>query len=194
MWGLRIIMVIAKISEADKKINKILLLKELKEAREKGPFNLYERDKESTPWKRDEGAGNLNSVDDIFAYLERHYFRKGFEVSTSSYSGGWGTLTLRSPVDPHPSSGPIRYQYAYLKIFPDRPEKQSKEGGLVSLLKRKLFIFLLFVLGGIILSIFSLQSTGNAIGNLTGTTQGLLGIFLFVFGIAGLVFSSGKRY
>lgn len=52
-----------------------------------------------------------------------------------------------------------------------------------------LTVFIIFSFGGVILSIFSLSTTGNVISNLTGTTQGLLGIFLFVFGLAGLAFS-----
>jgi hypothetical protein len=56
--------------------------------------------------------------------------------------------------------------------------------------QRRLAIFIGSILGGIALSVYSLISTGNTIGNLTGTTQGLLGIFLFVLGIFGLVFNS----
>lgn len=58
-------------------------------------------------------------------------------------------------------------------------------------LKRISSIILFF--GGLTLSFFSLKSTGNAIGNLTGTFQGLLGLILFVVGLAGLVFSLGKK-
>jgi len=83
--------------------------------------------------------------------------------------------------------------YEKIKAFVERNSRERKEGGLIGKLKNKFFVFSLFTLGGIALSAFSLQSTGNAIGNLTGTTQGLLGILLFVIGLAGLVFSR-KRY
>ena len=63
--------------------------------------------------------------------------------------------------------------------------KRQQKGGL----EGKTMIFLGSILGGIALNIYSLTATGNSIGNLTGTTQGLLGLILFVVGIAGLVFS-----
>jgi hypothetical protein len=64
-------------------------------------------------------------------------------------------------------------------------ERQPKEGGL----EGRALAFIGSIFAGIALSVFSLTSTGNAIGNLTGTSQGLLGLILFVVGIAGLVFS-----
>ena len=79
--------------------------------------------------------------------------------------------------------------YDKIKAFVERNSRERKEGGLIEKLKSKLFVFSLFTLGGIALSAYSLTATGNSIGNLTGTTQGLLGLILFVVGIAGLVFS-----
>ena len=64
-------------------------------------------------------------------------------------------------------------------------ERQPSLSGI----EKRTLAFIGTTFAGIALSAFSLQSTGNAIGNLTGTTQGLLGIFLFIVGIAGLVFS-----
>ena len=62
-------------------------------------------------------------------------------------------------------------------------EKQSSEG-----LEGRVGIFIFLVLGGIALSISSLTATGNAVGNLTGTSQGLFGTLLFIVGMAGLFF------
>lgn len=67
-------------------------------------------------------------------------------------------------------------------------KRKQKEGGL----EGRTMVFLGSLLAGIALSAFSLTATGNAIGNLTGTTPGLLGLILFVVGLAGLFFS-GKN-
>ena len=56
----------------------------------------------------------------------------------------------------------------------------------------KLPIFIILTIVGLALSAVSTSLTGHAISGLTGTTQGLLGIFLFVFGLAGIVFGSKK--
>ena len=58
---------------------------------------------------------------------------------------------------------------------------------------RHISVFILFILGGIVLGSTSLTATGNVLGNLTGTSQGLLGIFLFVLGITGIYFRLRKR-
>ena len=55
-------------------------------------------------------------------------------------------------------------------------------------LEGRVGIFILALMGGIALSVSSLTATGNAISNLTGTTPGLLGIILFVAGLAGMFF------
>jgi len=66
-------------------------------------------------------------------------------------------------------------------------ERQPSEGGL----EGRTMVFIGSILGGIVLSIYSLTTTGNVTGNLIGTSQGLLGLTLFIAGIAGLVF--GKK-
>jgi hypothetical protein len=58
-------------------------------------------------------------------------------------------------------------------------------------LETRVAVFLGSTVAGVALSVFSLTATGNVIGNLTGTSQGLLGLILFVVGIAGLIF--GKK-
>ena len=75
------------------------------------------------------------------------------------------------------------------KRLQDFIKRNTKSGEKSIGIEGRVGIFILFLLGGIALSIYSLTATGNAIGNLTGTSQGLLGLILFVFGIAGLVFS-----
>jgi len=76
-----------------------------------------------------------------------------------------------------------------VKAFIERNTKREpKSGGL-----ERQMVFIGSVLAGIIISAFSIKATGNVIGNLTGTTTGLLGLILFVFGIAGLFFGSGKK-
>ena len=54
--------------------------------------------------------------------------------------------------------------------------------------KSRLSIFALFIAGGLILSLSSLTTTGNAVANLTRTTPGLLGIILFIAGLTGMFF------
>ena len=63
-------------------------------------------------------------------------------------------------------------------------EEQSRGTGL----EGRAGVFILSILGGIALGFASLQSTGNVIGNLTGTSQGLLGILLFIVGLVGMFF------
>jgi len=53
----------------------------------------------------------------------------------------------------------------------------------------KVGIFLLFLLGGIVLSFTSFSATGNVISDLTTTPEGLLGVLLFIAGLFGIVFS-----
>jgi len=81
--------------------------------------------------------------------------------------------------------------YERIKEFIERNagERQQSEGGL----EGKTMIFAGSIIGGIALSIFSLTATGNAISNLTGTTSGLLGVFLFIVGILGVVFNLKKK-
>ena len=69
------------------------------------------------------------------------------------------------------------------------PFKARKERDL----EGRTFVFIGSFLAGIAISTLSIRETGNVIGNLTGTTSGLLGIFLFIFGIVGLVFNSWKK-
>jgi len=49
-------------------------------------------------------------------------------------------------------------------------------------------IFIVSIFSGLALSFSSLSLTGNIISNVFGSSQSLLGIFLFVFGIVGLFF------
>ena len=57
----------------------------------------------------------------------------------------------------------------------------------------KLPVFILFTVAGLALSVTSLGSTGHAISDVTGTTQGLAGVFLFILGLAGIAFGSKKN-
>ena len=59
-------------------------------------------------------------------------------------------------------------------------------------LESRVGVFILFTLGGIILSISSLTQTGSAISNLIGTSKGLLGLIFFVLGLAGIFFSKKR--
>jgi hypothetical protein len=69
--------------------------------------------------------------------------------------------------------------------FIKRNAKKPKSG-----LESKVPVFILFVIGGLVLSLTSLTATGSAISNLTGTSQGLLGLIFFIVGLVGLFFSS----
>lgn len=80
--------------------------------------------------------------------------------------------------------------YRTIRAFIERNsgERKPLENGL----EGKTMVFAVSTLAGIALSVFSFKATGNAIGNLTGTSQGLLGVFLFIFGLAGMFFSIRK--
>lgn len=78
------------------------------------------------------------------------------------------------------------YRKTQLENLKKRTRKrEEKKGGLES----RFSIFILIFLAGITLMFSSLTATGNAISNIVGTTKGLSGIILFIFGLAGLVFS-----
>src|SRR3990172_3234788 len=67
-----------------------------------------------------------------------------------------------------------------------RERKQSSN------LEGRVSVFILFILGGLVLSLTSLTATGNAISNLTGTSQGLLGLIFFIIGLVGIFFHFRK--
>lgn len=60
-------------------------------------------------------------------------------------------------------------------------------------LERKSLVFMIFIIAGIVLSFIYLAPTGNAIGTLVETTPILLGVFLFVFGVVGLMFNLKRK-
>ncbi len=78
---------------------------------------------------------------------------------------------------------------AYRKEYEENLKGKKQLGRIGVGLEDRVGIFILFVLGGIALSTFSLTTTGNAISNLTQTTPGLLGLIFFIVGLVGLVFS-----
>lgn len=60
-------------------------------------------------------------------------------------------------------------------------------------LEGRVIVSILSLIGGIALSILSLTATGNVISNLTGTTQGLLGIFLFIVGLVRILLHFNQK-
>lgn len=86
-----------------------------------------------------------------------------------------------------------RYEISQMRNFIkelsySKKEKKSSRG-----LEGRVGVFILTTLAGIILSFNSLMVTGNAISNLTGTTQGLTGILLFIVGLTGMFFHFNKN-
>jgi hypothetical protein len=77
----------------------------------------------------------------------------------------------------------------HMQQYKKSAEPERKISGIES----RLAVFILFTLVGIALSLSSLKLTGNAVSNLTGTSQGLLGIFLFIAGLVGVFFCSKKK-
>lgn len=80
----------------------------------------------------------------------------------------------------------------------DLHEQMGSRDNLESILVPRVSVFILASLAGIALTIYSFSptTTGNVISNaapIFQSTRGLLGVFLFVFGLAGLVFNLGKR-
>ena len=77
------------------------------------------------------------------------------------------------------------YQTAETFIKENTGERKQQSGAG---LEKKFGIFAAFIIGGIALGLGSLSITGNAVSNLTQTTPGLLGIFLFIAGLVGMFF------
>jgi len=63
-------------------------------------------------------------------------------------------------------------------------KRKQDEGNL----EKRIGVSIAFIIGGIALSLGSLTITGNAVSNLTQTTPGLLGVFLFIAGLVGMFF------
>ena len=82
--------------------------------------------------------------------------------------------------------------YPKIEAFIKR-NKEEREQGKGSL-EKKFGIFAAFIIGGIALGLGSLSITGNAVSNLTQTTPGLLGIFLFIAGLVGMFFYFKGKY
>lgn len=79
----------------------------------------------------------------------------------------------------------------YVKLFIKKHgrERQPSPSGI----EGRTAVFAFSTLAGIALSVSSFNLTGNAIADVTGTGQGLLGAFLFVFGLFGLFFNISKN-
>ncbi len=80
-------------------------------------------------------------------------------------------------------------QYQRIKDFIERNSASEGDTGL----EGKVGVFAVSTIAGIALGASSLSLTGNAISNITGSPQGLLGVFLLIFGIVGLAFSLNKN-
>ena len=100
-------------------------------------------------------------------------------------AGGW----------PRRSVGEENFQRANERAY-DRDERKReyllRHKKQDSSLAGRVGIFIAFLLGGVALSLTSLGSTGHAISDVTGTTQGLVGVFLFILGLAGIAFGSKR--
>ncbi|MBS3086615.1 hypothetical protein J4422_02840 [Candidatus Pacearchaeota archaeon] len=78
-------------------------------------------------------------------------------------------------------------RYFVERMEREKQGKQQKPSGI----EGRVGVFFASIIAGIAIGALSLKSTGNAIGTL-GTTTGLLGVFLFIFGLAGMVFGRKK--
>ena len=116
----------------------------------------------------------------------------GYEIKSTLYSLSTRLDNLFEPRSSW-SNDPVREREERVAFFRVEEREADRERYLLRGKKKDLStrvpIFILFLIGGIAISTFSLTATGNAVGNLTGTTQGLLGLILFVVGIFGIVFS-----
>ena len=84
--------------------------------------------------------------------------------------------------------GRYQLELVYSKIESFIKKNAGKREPSVSSLEKKFAVFIVFIIGGIALSLGSLAITGNAVSNLTQTTPGLLGILLFITGLVGMFF------
>ena len=111
------------------------------------------------------------------------------------YTGYPEKMVKVTGYEDHPTENPSYQEIAeellaYGKSidFGRKQPKQPASAGLES----RVGVFIAFLLGGVVLSFTSLGSTGHAISDVTGTTQGLAGVFLFILGLAGIAFGSRK--
>lgn len=89
--------------------------------------------------------------------------------------------------------GRYQLELVYSKIESFIKKNAGKREPSVGSLEKKFGIFVAFIIGGIALGLGSLTITGNAVSNLSQTTPGLLGIILFIAGLAGVFFCSRKK-
>ena len=82
-----------------------------------------------------------------------------------------------------------------LHAYGEKPEKEhtKKREQKTSGIEKKFGVFVAFIIGGVALSLGSLTITGNVVSNLTQTTPGLLGVFLFIAGLVGMFFYSKRK-
>ena len=106
------------------------------------------------------------------------------------YSYGVAGVEIEGPPDFMNQAFKKELHSYYDKKMGKKPtKKRTREKEESSGLEGRVGVFILFLLGGLALSIYSLTATGSAISNLAGTTKGLFGVLLFIAGLAGLVFS-----
>jgi polyhydroxyalkanoate synthesis regulator phasin len=117
-------------------------------------------------------------------------------INAARIYGGLGkeniaTSKLKIVIDKAIKAGKVnRRDYREIERFMERHTKrkhQSDRG-----IESRVGVFIFSAIAGIALSVFSFQSTGNAVSGVVGSSQGLLGILLFIFGVTGMFFRLNK--
>lgn len=167
-------------------------LQELRESEKKA----FDPEKGSTRSLSKERAKARMAAEHLYGIDSRNLDSKGLLLMARLYvaSGPEKTATdktLRKALDMSANGNLNLQDYKKIKDFVDKHSEGDRSSP--SNLEKRIGIFIISTLAGIGLSIASLTTTGNTIGNLTNTTPGLLGVFLFVFGLAGLIFTLRKN-
>jgi hypothetical protein len=137
-----------------------------------------------------------NNYDEAAEWLESAYDRasayNGEQTQKKKYFAGIRKRAVRIIKKMHADVKGARNGYAATKALELVEELDNRNSSPESGLEGKTAVFALSTLAGIAVSVFSFNATGNAIASVTGTSQGLLGVLLFVVGISGMFFNIRK--
>jgi len=126
----------------------------------------------------------------VYSKTEHDFGSKRYKISPHDY--GVAGVKIDGPIKDSKFDKTKKELHAYFKKWGDEKfikKPEQKTSGL----EKRIGVFIAFTIGGVALSLGSLSITGNVISNLTGTSLGLFGIFLFIAGLVGMFFYSRRK-